>query len=152
MYNAKEAIKKTRRMALMAQKKSKELSNEILVQQGANLSRNKRQGNDVANPLLSNLIPRLDEEIREVRSQVKRSEGGDLLVCLRLYRLLIPEALRLRKKTKKPRGSILYGMKIKLNGTSHLSLHLMQTHSLRDISQRKVFMAQSVKYIPYKTA
>ena len=74
----------------MAQKKSKELSNEILVQQGANLSRNKRQGNDVADRLLSNLIPHLDEEIGEVRSQVKRSEGGDLLVCLRLHRLLIP--------------------------------------------------------------
>ena len=28
-------------------------------------------------------------------------------------------------------------MKINLNGTSRLSLHLMQTHSLRDTSQRK---------------
>ena len=41
MYNAKEAFKKMRRMALMAQEDSKELSNKILVQKGANLSRNK---------------------------------------------------------------------------------------------------------------
>ena len=51
MYNAKEAIKVMERMALMAQKYHKELSNEILVQKGANLSRNERQGNDVAHPL-----------------------------------------------------------------------------------------------------
>ena len=40
MYNAKEAIKKMRKMVLMAQKKSKELSNKILVQKGTNLLRN----------------------------------------------------------------------------------------------------------------
>ena len=40
MYNAKEAIKKMRSMVLMAQKKSKELSNKILVQKGTNLLRN----------------------------------------------------------------------------------------------------------------
>ena len=92
----------------MPQKQSKELSNEILVQKGANLSRNGRQGNDIAHPLLPNLVVHLDEEKRGVRSQVKRSEGGDLLVRLCLHRLLIPRALRVRKKTKKPRGSILY--------------------------------------------
>ena len=124
---------------------------EILVQKGANLSRNERQVNDVAHPLLPNLVLHLDEEKREVRSQVKRSEGRDLLVRLRLHRLLIPRALRVRKKTKKPRGSILYRMKINLNGTSRLSLHLMQTHSLRNASQRKVFTTQSVKYIPCQT-
>ena len=122
-----------------------------LVQKGANLSRNERQVNDVAHPLLPNLVLHLDEERREVRSQVKRSEGGDLLVRLRLHHLLIPRALRVRKKTKKPRGSILYRMKINLNGTSRLSLHLMQTHSLRNTSQRKVFTTQSVKYIPCQT-
>ena len=40
--------------------------------------------------LLPNLVLHLDEERREVRNQVKRSEGGDLLVRLRLHRLLIP--------------------------------------------------------------
>ena len=98
--------------------------------------------------LLPNLVLHLDEERREVRNQVKRSEGGDLLVRLRLHRLLIPRALRVRKRTKKPRGSILYQMKINLNRSSCLSLHLMQTHSLRNTSQRKVFTTQSVKYIP----
>ena len=151
MYNAKIAIKIMRRMALMAQKQSKELSNEILVQKGANLSRNERQRNDAAHPLLPNLVLHLDEERREVRSQVKRSEGGDLLVRLRLHHLLIPRALRVRKKTKKPRGSILYRMKINLNGTSRLSLHLMQRHSLRNTSQRKVFTTQSVNYILCET-
>ena len=138
------------RMALMAQKQSKELSNEILVQKGANLSRNERQRNDVTHPLLLNLVLHLDEQRREVRSQVKRSEGGDLLVRL-LHRLLIPRALRVREKTKKPRGSILYQMKINLNGTPRLSLHLIQTHSLRNTSQKKVFTTQSVKYIPCQT-
>ena len=150
-YNAKKAIKIMRRMALMAQKQSKELSNEILVQKGANLSRNERQRNDAAHPLLPNLVLHLDEERREVRSQVKRSKGGDLLVRLRLHRILIPRALRVRKTTKKPRGSILYQMKINLNGTSHLSFHLMQAHSLRNTSQRKLFTTQSVKYIPCQT-
>ena len=110
----------------------------------ANLSRNERQRNGVAHPLLPNLVLHLDKKRREVRSQVKRSEGGDLLVRLRLHRLLIPWALRVRKKTKKPRGSILYRMKINLNGTSCLSLHLVQTHSLRNTSHRKVFTMQSV--------
>ena len=135
----------------MAQKLSKELSNEILVQKRANLAKNERQGNNVAHPLLPNLVVHLDKERREVRSQVKRSDGGDLLVRLRLHRLLIPRALRVRKKTKKPRGSIFHRMKINLSGTSRLSLHLMQTHSLRNTSQKKVFTTQSVKYIPYQT-
>ena len=92
----------------MAQKQSKELSNEILVQKRANLAKNERQGNNIAHPLLPNLVVHLDEERREVRSQVKRSDGGDLLVRLRLHRLLIPRALRVWKKTKKLTGSILY--------------------------------------------
>ena len=108
MYNAKEAIKKISRMGLMAQKYSKELSNKILVQKGVNLSRNESQGNDVAHLLLPNLVLHLDEERREIRSQVNKSEGEDLLVPLRLHPLLIPLALRVRKKTKKPRGSTLY--------------------------------------------
>ena len=140
-----------RRMALIAQKQSKELSNEILVQKRANLSRNERQGNDVTHPFLLSLVLHLDEERREVRSQVKRSEGGDLLVRLCLHRLLIPQALRVRKKTNKPRGSILYRTKINLSGTSRLSLHLMETHSLKNTSQRKVLTTQSVMYIPYQT-
>ena len=93
----------------------------------------------------------VDEERIEVRSQVKRSEGGDPLVRLHLHRLLIPRALRVRKKTKEPGGSILYRMKINLNEISRLSLHLMQTHSLRNTSQRKVFTTQSVKFIPRQT-
>ena len=39
----------------------------------------------------------------------------------------------------------LYRMKINLNGTSRLSFHLMQTHSLRNASQRKAFTTQYVK-------
>ena len=69
MYNAKEAFKKMRRMALMAQEDSKELSNKILVQKGANLSRNERQGNNVAHLHLPNLVLHLDEERREVKRQ-----------------------------------------------------------------------------------
>ena len=51
MYNATGAIKRMRRMVLIAKKYHKELSNEILVQKGANLSRDERQENDVAHPL-----------------------------------------------------------------------------------------------------
>ena len=104
----KRSDQKIRRMALTAQKWSKELPNKILVQKEVNLSRNERQGNDVAHLLLPNLVLHLDEERREVRSQVNKSEGEDLLVPLRLHPLLIPLALRVRKKTKKPRGSTLY--------------------------------------------
>ena len=126
VYNAKEVIKKMRRMVLMVQKYSKELSNEILVQKGANFSKNKRQGNET-HSFLSNLILYLDKERKEVRSQAKRNKGGDLLVHLCFHRLLIPRALWVRKKTKKPKDSILYRMKINLNGTSRLSLHLSKT-------------------------
>ena len=136
IYNAKEPIKKMRWMALMAQKQSKELSNKILVQKGANLSRNKRQGNDVGH-LLPNLVLQLGEERREIRNKVKRSEGEDLLIRLGLHSLLILRALRVRKNTQKPRGSMLYRIKINLNGISRLSLHLMQTQSSRNTSQRK---------------
>ena len=113
-------------MALMAQKKSKVLSSKILIQKGENLTRNKRQGNYVTYLVLPNLVLHLDQEKREVRSEAKRGEGEYPLVRLRLHCLLIPGALRVRKKTKKPRGSILYQMKINLDETSLLSLYLMQ--------------------------
>ena len=137
MDNAKKVIKRMRRKTLVAQKYSKKLSNEILDQKGVNLSRNERQGNDAALPLLPNLVLYLDEERREVRSKVKRSEGEDLLVRLRLYHLLIPRGLRVTKKTKKPRGFILYQMKINLNGFSRLE-RIFQTHSLRNTSQKRL--------------
>ena len=76
----------------MVQKYSKELSNEILVQKGANFSKNKRQGNET-HSFLSNLILYLDKERKEVRSQAKTNKGGDLLVHLCFHRLLIPRAL-----------------------------------------------------------
>ena len=85
----------------MVQKQSKELSNEILVQKGTDLSRNERQGNDIAHPLLPTLVLHLDEETRDVRSKVKRSEGEDPLVRLRLHRLLIPRALGVKKSRTK---------------------------------------------------
>ena len=67
---------------------------------GANLSRNKRQRNDVAH-LLPNLVLQLGEERREIRNKVKRSEGEDLLVRLRLHRLiLIPRALRVGRRPR----------------------------------------------------
>ena len=53
--------------------------------------------------------------------------------------------------SQSPGGSILYQMKINLNWSSRLSFHPMQTHSLRNTSQRKAFTTQSVKYIPYQT-
>ena len=75
----------------MAQKYYKELSNKILVQKEA---KKERQGNDVAHLLLPNLVLHLDEGKRLARSKVKKkikkSEGEDLLVCLRAHRLLIP--------------------------------------------------------------
>lgn len=101
----KEAIKIMRKMAaLMTENYNKELSNNILVQKGENLSRKKRQGNDVAHPFLPNLVLQLDKERREVKSEVKRSKGEDVLVYV--HRFLTPRALRVRKKAKKPRGSI----------------------------------------------
>ena len=75
----------------------------------------KRQGKDIANFLLPNLVLHLNEERRDLRSQVKRSKGGDLVVRLHLHNLLIPRALSVRKKIKKPTGFILYQMKINLN-------------------------------------
>ena len=113
------------------------------------LQKDERQGNDVAH-LLPNLVFHLDEEKREVKGKAKRGKGEDPLVRLCLHRLLIPRALRVWKKTKKQRGSILYQIKINLNGTSCLSLYLMQTLSLRNIFQRKAFTTQSVKYISYQ--
>ena len=71
MYNAKEAIKRMRRMALMAQKYYKELSNKILVQKEA---KKERQGNDVAHLLLPNLLLHLDEGKRLARSKVKKKK------------------------------------------------------------------------------
>ena len=59
--------------ALLTENYNKELSNNILVQKGENLSRNKRQRNDVAHPLLPNLDIHLDEEKRKVRSKVKKT-------------------------------------------------------------------------------
>ena len=125
MYKVNEAIKKMWSIALMAQKKSKELSSEILVQKVANLTRHVRQRNDVVH-LLSHLVL-IDEEKREVRSKARRGEGEDSLVRLCLHRPLIPQVPRARKRTKKSRGSILYRMKIILNGTFRLSLHLTLT-------------------------
>ena len=51
---------------------------------------NQRQGNDVTHLILPNLVPHLDEEKREVRSEAKRGDREEPLVRLRLYRLLIP--------------------------------------------------------------
>ena len=74
LYNVKEAIKIMRKMAaLLTENYNKELSNNILVQKGENLSRNKRQRNDVAHPFLSNFVIHLDEEKRKVRSKVKKT-------------------------------------------------------------------------------
>ena len=44
---------------------------KILVEKGANLSRNKRHGTDVEHPAFPNLILHLEEERREVRSKLK---------------------------------------------------------------------------------
>ena len=57
----------------MTENYNKELSNNILVQKGENVSRNKRQRNDVAHPFLPNLVIHLDEEKRKVRSKVKKT-------------------------------------------------------------------------------
>ena len=84
------------------------------------------------------------------KKQSKKRRRRRSRVRLRLHCLLITRVLRMRKKTKKPRGSILYQIKINLNRTSRLRLHLMQTLGLRNIFERKTFTTQSVKYIPYQ--
>ena len=120
MYIAKEAIERMKRMALMAQKKSKELSNEILVQKGGKplKKRKAKKLRCTSSSSQSRFQPRGRKKRR--KKQVKRSEGEDLVsiseVRLRLHCFLIPRALRVRKKTKKLRGSILYRMNISLNG------------------------------------
>ena len=63
-----------RRMALMVQKKSKDLPSEVLAQKGTNLTRNERQGNKVGHLFLPNLVSILDDEKREVRSKAKQIE------------------------------------------------------------------------------
>ena len=116
MYIAKEATKRMKRMALMAQKKSKELSNEILVQKGGKplKKRKAKKLRCTSSSSQCRFQPRGRKKRR--KKQVKRSEGKDLLVRLRLHCFLIPRALRVRKKTKKSRGSMLYRMNISLNG------------------------------------
>ena len=74
MYKVKEGIKRMRRMALMVQKKSKDLPSEVLAQKGTNLTRNERQGNKVGHLFLPNLVSILDDEKREVRSKAKQIE------------------------------------------------------------------------------
>ena len=58
-------------------KKSKKLSSEVLFQKVANLTRNKRKGNDVAHLLLFEFVFHVDEEKREVRSKAKKDVGED---------------------------------------------------------------------------
>ena len=60
----------------MGKKKSDELSSKILAQQGANLTRKGRQGNNVANLLLRSLS--LPRRKREVRSITKRRSSRSL--------------------------------------------------------------------------
>ena len=78
-------------------------------------------------------LSKIDDE-RKVKSKAKGDEGEDSLVCLCLHRLLTSRVLRMRKKNKKPRGSILYQIKISLNGISRV-----ETFSLKNISERKAF-------------
>ena len=85
-------------------KRSKELSSEILVPKEANLTKNQTQGNNIPHLLLHDLVLHLHEKKSEVKSKAERSEGEDPRACLPLH----PRALRVRKKNKKPRDSILY--------------------------------------------
>ena len=52
---------------------------------------------------------------RELKGITKRSVGEDSQVCLPLYYILIPWGLRMRKRTKKLRNSVLHQMRINLN-------------------------------------
>ena len=52
-------------------KKSQELSNEILIQKGENLTRNERQGNNVAYFLLYNLVFHQDDKKKKIKKQSK---------------------------------------------------------------------------------
>ena len=122
-----------KRMALMAQKKSKELSNEILVQKWDKSL--KKQKAKKLRCTSSSSQSRFQPRGRKKRSkkQVKRSEGEDLLVCLRLHCFLIPRALRARKKIKKPRGSILYRMNISLRKHTVWEIHPWEKSSRRNL-------------------
>ena len=133
-------IKKMRRGS-HGSKKSKKLFSEILIQQEKNLTRKTRKWRHTS--FFHNLVLHLEEENRKIRSKGKRSEWEDSQIHLRLHHLLIHRALRVG------RGSILQKMKINLNETFHLTLHFMQILSLRNVSQRKAFTTQSVKYILY---
>ena len=93
-------IKKMRRGS-HGSKKSKKLFSEILIQQEKNLTRNEKQGNDVAHLFFHNLVLHVDEENRKIRSKGKRGEWEDSQIRLRLHHLLIHRALRVG------RGSIL---------------------------------------------
>ena len=79
MYKVKEGIKRMERMALMVQKKSKDLPSEILVQKGTNLTRNERQGNKVGNLFLPNLVlhPRRRKKRSKKQSKANRDEEQD---------------------------------------------------------------------------
>ena len=138
-------------MALMAQKEQRALQQDSSLKRGKSHKKRKtRKRCRTYSSSQSRSPPRRRKKRNKSSSKSKRSEGEDPLVRLRRNRRLIPRALRVIKKTKKPRDFTLYQMKINVNGTSRLSLHLMQTFSLRKTYQRKAFMAQSVKYIPYQ--
>ena len=51
------------------------------------------------------------------------------------------------EEDQQTKGFHIYRRKINLNGTSRLSLHLKQTHSLKNTSQKKAFSTQSVRSI-----
>ena len=84
-----------RRMTVVAQKKSKELPSKILAQKGVNLTRNGRQGYNVAHLLPQSLSPPRRKK-REIRSKTKRGEVQDPQVRLRIHCHLIPRVLRVR--------------------------------------------------------
>ena len=86
------------------------------------------------------------------KSNLTRNErpGKDPQVCLPLHNLVIPRALRVTKKAKKPKGFILRQMRIDLNGTFQSELaSYASTQFEKYIPKKKAFTTQSLKYILY---
>lgn len=69
----------------------------------------------------------ISKETKDIyRKHSKKKQRKDSLVRFLLHFLLIPRAIKERKKTKRPRGFVLCQMRINLNRASRMSLHLMQ--------------------------
>ena len=126
-------------------KKCKELSSEILVPRGTNLTSNKRE--EIAHLSLRNLALHPDKEKSEVRNKIKRGKG-EVRKCSS-FSLSFSHSSSSENEEEDQETKRFHDVsnedQCKLDLPSQLALY-----ASRHISQRKAFWTQSVKYIMYQ--